>query len=85
MDDHSPYNCGHEGGTDEESVPVLESTAWIELKYKVVVYSGASPHEYVASIQENMQAKKRKRTAKANNQHDLVSTEAFMITDACSY
>ncbi|RRT54112.1 hypothetical protein B296_00045845 [Ensete ventricosum] len=63
VDDQRTDDCSHQGCTDEEGIPVLESCVWRELEYEVVVYSGASPREYVAAVQEYVQAKESKHAA----------------------
>ncbi|RRT35157.1 hypothetical protein B296_00056187 [Ensete ventricosum] len=63
VDDQSTDDRSHQGGADEEGIPSLQSCVRRELEYEVVVYSGASPREYVAAIQEYVQAKERKHAA----------------------
>lgn len=65
MDHESPHDGGHEGRTYKERVPVLQGRARVEIKYEVVVYSCALPHENVASIQKDMQAEQRKHAAQS--------------------
>ena len=55
MRKHYTNNNSHGSGAYQENVTVLELFSRCEFKYECVVYACLSPHENVASIEEEMQ------------------------------
>lgn len=63
---HDPYHHSHGCGAHQENISVFQLFGGGEFEYKAIVYASLSPHEYVASIQKQMQEQEAKHAAKKN-------------------
>lgn len=61
---HDTYHHSHGCGAYQENITIFKLFRWGEFKYKAIVYASFSPHEYVASIQKQMEEQEAKHAAK---------------------
>lgn len=61
--EHHAHNYRHRRGAYQEHISVFELLRRREFEYKAVVYPRLAPHEYVASVEEQVQKQEAEHAA----------------------